>query len=221
MIKKGILGGTFDPFHLGHLMLLRESMKALCLDAAIAEPNLVPYYRRQPALSNEERLEICRLSVSGIPGVQVSDREIRRDSYTSTCELLRELRSAEPETWPVFIIGMDSFLYLHKWVRGEEIPEYGNLAVIRRPGSQLRPEELPPELLRIYEKYRSPDNAVRGPAGQIFFLDTPEMDISATAIRNLLRKRDFAAAREFLAPAALTRIREIMEERPGIWDEPS
>ena len=142
MIKKGILGGTFDPFHLGHLMLLRESMKALCLDAAIAEPNLVPYYRRQPALSNEERLEICRLSVSGIPGVQVSDREIRRDSYTSTCELLRELRSAEPETWPVFIIGMDSFLYLHKWVRGEEIPEYGNLAVIRRPGSQLRPEEL-------------------------------------------------------------------------------
>lgn len=221
MIKKGILGGTFDPFHLGHLMLLRESMKALCLDAAIAEPNLVPYYRRQPALSNEERLEICRLSVSGIPGVQISDREIRRDSYTSTCELLRELRSAEPETWPVFIIGMDSFLYLHKWVRGEEIPKYGNLAVIKRPGSQLRPEELPPELLRIYEKYRSPDNAVRGPAGQIFFLDTPEMDISATAIRNLLRKRDFAAAREFLAPAALARIREIMEERPGIWDEPS
>lgn len=220
MIKLGILGGTFDPFHLGHLLILRESMKALSLDRAVVEPNFVPYYREQPVLSGEERLEICRLSVSGMPGVEVSDREIRRGVYTPTYSLLRELRAQDPDTAPVFIIGMDSFLYLHTWKNGPKIPESGNLAVLKRPGYNLNPETLPPELRAIYEKYRAPDNAVTAPSGQIFFLDTPETDISATRIRNLLRTGNLAEASKFLAPAALPRIGEILKSRRAAGDLP-
>ena len=213
MIKLGILGGTFDPFHLGHLLILRESMKALSLDRAVVEPNFIPYYREQPVLSGDERLEICRLSVAGMPGVSVSDREVRRGVYTPTYSLLREIRAAEPDTAPVFIIGMDSFLYLHKWQNGPGIPEAGNLAVLKRPGYILKPETLPPELRAIYEKYRTPDNRVTAHSGQIFFLDTPETDISATRIRNLLRRGDLAEAGKYLAPAALPRIGEILKQR--------
>ena len=88
----GILGGTFDPIHYGHLTPAREAMQALGLEHIRLMPNHIPPHRPQPVASSEQRLAMVTLAASEFGGFQVDDRELRRQSPSFTFDTLRQLR---------------------------------------------------------------------------------------------------------------------------------
>ena len=130
----GILGGTFDPIHYGHLTPAREAMQALGLEHIRLMPNHIPPHRPQPVASSEQRLAMVTLAASEFGGFQVDDRELRRQSPSFTFDTLRQLRHELPDTPICFLIGMDSLLSLPTWHRWQELTDYAHLVVSVRPG---------------------------------------------------------------------------------------
>ena len=91
-MRVGILGGTFDPIHLGHLAAARAAMDCAALDTVLLVPTGRPPHRGRTAATAEQRLEMTRLAADGLPGVEVSDVEVSRDGRSYTADTLRELR---------------------------------------------------------------------------------------------------------------------------------
>ncbi len=207
MKKIGILGGTFDPFHKGHLMMATESMQALELDKVLIQPNKIPYYREKPIATDEERLNICKLATQEISDIEVSSLEIDSPTYLSTFDVLSIMRQKYPNDCLIFIIGMDSFLYLDKWKHSSELLDIGSIAVIKRPGYVIETATMSLELKKIYEK-RQNRNIPEKPFGELFFIDNTEVPISATELRKCLKDKDYNSAKKFIAPLALQYIQK-------------
>lgn len=208
MIKKGLLGGSFDPVHLGHLNMAVSAGKTLQLDEVILQPNRIPYYKKQAAASDADRLEMLRLSVEALktPGIKISDSELKADDYLSTSEVLKKWRAEEPDTALVFIMGMDSWLYFHKWRNYRTITEYASIAVFNRPGHSLNVMEMSEELKELYERHFTGENRITRPFGELFFIESRPFDISSTRLREMLKERN-AGVSEYLPDAALEYIK--------------
>lgn len=183
MAKKiGLLGGTFDPIHIGHLRSAIEVLETCALDEVRLIPGSVPPHRATPMVSAQQRLDMVRLAVSGVPGLSVDDRELRREGPSWTIETLLSLRSELPaETQLYFILGQDSFAGLPSWHRWQELLDHCHLLVLRRPDM---PVEAPAELQQVLNQRLVPEAAaLQGPSGQIAHLQQTPLPVSATAIR--------------------------------------
>lgn len=209
MIKKGLLGGSFDPVHQGHLNMALSALGALNLDLVWLQPNKIPYYKKQAAVSDAERLKMLELAVADLkePRITVSDRELREENYLSTAEVLKKLRDEDPDCALVFIMGMDSWLYFHKWRNYETIPEYANIAVFNRPGHVFNPEEQPDELKALYRERLVTDQGIMNRSGGLYFLESRPYDISSTRLRTLLRERN-DGVREYVPEEVLRYIKD-------------
>lgn len=209
MIKKGLLGGSFDPVHAGHIGMALSALRELGLDEVVLQPNRIPYYKKQAEVSDADRLEMLRIAVAetGRKELKASDFELRKKDYLSTSEVLLRLRKDEPETALVFIMGMDSWLYFHKWRNYETILETANIAVFNRPGHVLNPKDQPEELAELCSRHLITDHSVMNIAGGLYFMESRPFDISSTALRNLLREGD-AGAGEYMSEGVLKYIRE-------------
>lgn len=188
-MRIGMLGGTFDPVHLGHLRSAVEVREALELDRLHMIPAPQPPLRDTPQVSPEQRFELLRLGVSDTPGVMADDRELRREGPSYSVDTLAELRQAYGDSASlVMIIGFDAFLRLAKWHKANQIFSLAHLVVIARPGYNARwPEELR-ELVGNRE-VDSVDELMRSPNGNVLTLALPSMmAISATYIRERLEK---------------------------------
>ena len=196
MIKKGLLGGSFDPVHQGHLNMALSALDTFDLDLVWLQPNKIPYYKKQAAVSDEERLKMLEIAVCGLGDsrIRVSDLEIREKDYLSTAEVLKRLRTEDPECALVFIMGMDSWLYFHKWRNYETILENANIAVFNRPGHVFNPEEQPEELKILYRRHLVKDPGTMNRNGGLYFVESRPYDISSTELRTMLGKRDEDAA---------------------------
>lgn len=183
----GILGGTFDPVHFGHLRMAIECLERL----AFAEARLVPLYspphRRPPLAAPEHRLAMLKIAVGTADKLIVDDCELQRQSISYTIDTVSALREKFNNTPVCLLMGTDAFNTLHTWHRWRSLLDHVHIVVAERPGVTLKPEHA--ELNTVLDKHVVSDATIlhttRG--GRIFRLQIPWLDISATRIRDMLR----------------------------------
>ena len=134
-MKTGILGGTFDPIHEGHLAAGRAAIDCAGLDRVVIIPTGVPPHRPRAVAGAEDRLEMCRLAVSGDHRFEVSDIELRREGASYTVDTLRQLQELDPSTELYLILGWDAAKLLGTWHDPEEVRRLARIIVVTRPGS--------------------------------------------------------------------------------------
>lgn len=178
----GILGGTFDPIHLGHLRLAIELYQALDLAQVHITPTYKPMYRKQPVASPEQRFAMVKCAVEGEPALFADDREIRRGGSTYTIDTLLEMRKEMPETPLCLLIGIDAFLGFASWNRWQEILGHAHLIVAHRPHFHLPPDGLIADLLHKHLQ-KETSFIHENMAGGILLRPITALEISATDIR--------------------------------------
>lgn len=162
-MKLGVLGGSFDPIHLGHLRAAENAREALGLEQVRFVPAGEPPHKPKGGLSGaEDRLAMVRLATASNPAFAVSDLEVRRDGPSYTVETLLAI-AAEPEGHEVFlIVGSDTLPEMESWREPQRIFELCTVAVAARPGAL----------------------AGKAPVGaRVVTVPGPELPLSATAVR--------------------------------------
>jgi len=140
----GILGGTFDPVHIGHLRGALEVAEMFGLDELRLIPNARPPHRDTPNCSAQDRLAMVRLAVQDLPPLCVDARELERDKPSYTIDTLMSLRAElAADDQLLLVVGWDAFCGLPTWHRWEELLDYCHILVLQRPdaGSEA-PQEL-------------------------------------------------------------------------------
>ena len=138
-MKLGILGGTFNPLHAGHLHVAGEFARLLELDRVLLIPTRVPPHKRaQQLVPGRQRLKMCRLATEGNPLFAVSGVEIRRRGKSYTVDTLAYLRRKYPRDRLFLLMGEDMFLTLDSWRRASEIIKMAAIAAAPRGGSSVK-----------------------------------------------------------------------------------
>lgn len=181
----GLLGGTFDPIHFGHLRPALAARQALRLGELRLLPNRVPPHRASPLCTPEQRLAMVRLAAAEFDLV-VDERELHRDRPSWTIDTLEELRRELPDTPLCFLMGMDSLLSLPSWHRWDELLNLAHLVVSLRPGWDLK--EADPRVRDLLARHVTTEvAAIHGQrAGQIWLAHNAPLALSSTGIRALL-----------------------------------
>jgi nicotinate-nucleotide adenylyltransferase len=199
----GILGGTFDPIHFGHLRLAQEVADALSLSEVRFIPGGTPPHRAAPHSSAQHRVAMVRLAIEDNPLFVLDERETRRDGPSYTFDTLAALRAELGAAQPlVLIMGADAFTAFNRWHRWRDIFALAHIAVAHRPGAALM--QINDTALQQAFLQRRTDNGEavhRAPAGCVIEVPITALDISATAIRGLLQAR--RSARYLMPPAVL------------------
>jgi nicotinate-nucleotide adenylyltransferase len=201
----GVLGGTFDPIHYGHLRLAEELAERLRLEEVRLVPSGTPPHRSAPMAAAEHRLEMVRLAASGNSRFKVDERELRRAGPGYTFDTLKEVRAETGPSRPLaMLLGADAFLEFATWHRWHEIFGLAHVAIAHRPGFPVERwvERMPQPLAREYSArlMKQPLAIHLSPAGGIVVVPFTALDISATAIRDMLRG---GASPRYLLPGAV------------------
>jgi nicotinate-nucleotide adenylyltransferase len=178
----GILGGTFDPIHHGHLRTAVEVAEALGLGEVRLIPAGAPPHRPPPVAPAELRWRMLVAAVAGKSGLVPDNRELRRAGPSYTVDTLRELRAELPERPLCLILGVDAFAGLPAWHRWEELPALAHLVVVHRPGY---PDAVPGAAGGLLAACRAatPAELSATPAGRVWLQPVTALAIAATAIR--------------------------------------
>jgi nicotinate-nucleotide adenylyltransferase len=188
-MKVGILGGTFDPVHNGHLVIAGEVKGTFGLDRILFIPARQSPFKTDYAVTTaESRLEMLRLAVAGRPEYAVSTIEVERPGISYTVDTISELKKqyGEGNEW-FFIMGWDSLERFDEWREPERIIELCFVVAVPRPDS------VKPDLERLETK-------VPGIASRVIFTDSPLVDISSTDIRDMVSR---GQSIDHLVPAAV------------------
>jgi nicotinate-nucleotide adenylyltransferase len=198
----GILGGTFDPIHFGHLRLAEETADSCGLESVLMIPAGAPAHRGEPRVSALQRLEMAQLAVLGNPRLRVDGREVARPAPSYTVDTLTELRAELGDARSIcLLLGADAFAQLPAWSRWERLFELAHIVVATRPG-HTRDARLPPPLrAQLDARLASSAQALRGQcAGAILRIEITALDISASGIRACLGA---GASPRYLLPEAV------------------
>lgn len=187
--KVGVLGGTFDPVHNGHLRLVDTAVSGLGLDSLVMIPAATPPHKRDlPVTPLEHRLAMLKHAIAGRQGLYVSGLEAERPGPSFSIDTLSTLRNHfTPEAALFFVVGFDAFVEIHTWKYYQQLPMLADLVVVDRAGAQS---------LRIGEVVNKrfvgylPDNEQgvwRGPGGigVIRYLAMAPVAVSSTKIREM------------------------------------
>ncbi|HSA30423.1 MAG TPA: nicotinate-nucleotide adenylyltransferase [Candidatus Omnitrophota bacterium] len=135
MKRIGILGGTFNPLHIGHLAIAEVAQEQMGLDKVIFVPSYLPPHKRIANLAPaDDRLEMIRISIRKNPKFDVSDFEVQRGGKSYSIETVRYFQKEFPEARLFFIVGGDSAAFLHTWKNVDEILKIVSFVVVNRPG---------------------------------------------------------------------------------------
>jgi nicotinate-nucleotide adenylyltransferase len=198
----GLLGGTFDPVHFGHLRPALEVHEALALEEVRLVPCHIPPHRPQPHASAEQRVAMLAAAVGRHPAFRVDRRELQRDTPSYTFDTLVSLRAELGDAGLCLLLGMDAFRDLPTWHRWRELIGLSHLVVMTRPGAHVPARG---ELAGFIRRHRVREAAGlrRQPAGLLLFQPVTALAISASRLRQLLAaERDPA----FLLPDAVIEI---------------
>lgn len=180
----GILGGTFDPIHYGHLRPALDIMQQAGLDEVRFIPNRTPPHREIPVLTDLQRAELVQLAIADTPGFVLDDREIKRDGPSYMVDTLTSLKNDFPDDSLCLIMGMDAFNGFQQWHKWQAILEVCHLIITTRPGIELAKfATQSPFSEWICEDAQS---LQQRPAGQILLQSVTQLDISASQIRRYL-----------------------------------
>jgi len=184
----GLLGGTFDPVHQGHLSLCRLALDRLVLDSVLLIPAAIPPHKRlAPVTGFSERLAMLALAVCDEPRFMVSDLEAARQGPSYTIDTLAELRATygpDPEFF--FLMGSDSFLDVPNWKRSGDLLDLGHFGVFVRAGCGM--DELEAHLARWFPGHGAVPGEMgvwRSPTcrGRIHLIDAEPEPVSSTEVR--------------------------------------
>lgn len=183
----GILGGTFDPIHFGHLRAALELLERAALAEVRFVPCRLPPHRDAPQRSAARRLELVQAAIAGEPRFGVDRRELDRDGPSYTIDTLLSLRAEHAQRSICLLLGMDAFLGLPGWHRWSELLDYAHVVVAHRPGWTAPPDGPLGELLAA-SAAADPRDLHRAPAGRIFVTPVTQLEISSSALRALLAR---------------------------------
>ncbi len=197
--KIGILGGTFDPIHLGHLRAAVEIQEGFGLDAVYLIPAAIPPHKqRMDIAAPEDRLEMVRQATEDLPELRVSDIELKRQGPSYTIDTIYAFREKLPaKVWVYLIMGIDAFLEISTWKAYDDLLHIVPSIVINRPApeGQARPSlENAIETLMRSGELAGYECAMETPCYEhcekqpIFTFNVTPMEISSTRIRELIRQ---------------------------------
>jgi nicotinate-nucleotide adenylyltransferase len=182
----GILGGSFDPVHHGHLRLAIEVLESLGMDSVRLVPLNRPNASKIPVAGGEQRLAMLRAAVAGEPRLLPDDRELRRGGISYTVETLQSLREELPDQPLCLILGMDAFAHIGSWYQWPRLLTLSHIVIASRPGAEaVDASSLAPEIRDA--RTDNPDMLRQHIAGSIFDQPIRPLDISSTLIRDSLR----------------------------------
>lgn len=171
MTRVGVLGGTFNPPHLAHLVCAQEAYEQLALDRVLLMPAGVPPHKRiaQADPGPDERLELCRLAIAGDERFAVSRLELERPGRSYTVDTLRLLHERDPQAELTFIVGGDMAASFPSWHEPEAVLSLATLAVAERRGAKRA----------AIEQTLAP---LAG-SDRVVFFDMPRVDVSSSIVR--------------------------------------
>ena len=171
-MRIGILGGTFDPIHLGHMAAARAAIECARLDRMLLIPVGRPPHRRATVADAAQRLEMSRLAIGDDPVLEVSDVEVRRGEISYTADTLEELKRTYPDDDLFLVLGWDAARLFATWHEPDEVRRLATIVVVTRPGSN------------------SPDAVALKQAGlddpSVILCSSPTPDISGSALRRAI-----------------------------------
>ncbi|MDZ4141014.1 MAG: nicotinate-nucleotide adenylyltransferase [Methylotenera sp.] len=185
----GMLGGTFNPIHFGHLRMAQELSEALNLDKVRFIPSANPPHKPTPLVTAEHRSAMVKLAIADNPLFELDDCELRRTGASYTIDTLQSLREELTENVSlVLFMGSDAFTKFNTWHRWQEIIDLCHIALVRRP---LVASTAPlPKVLEIFlhNHYTEDVNDLQDSStGFVTMQSITPLDISSTAIRNALQ----------------------------------
>lgn len=171
-MKVGILGGTFDPVHLGHIAVAEEAKTQVKLDEVIFMVAGQPWMKEGTHITPaKHRVEMVRLAIEGTPYFKLSTMEVERKGPTYTVDTLTELNKQRPDDELFLIVGWSSLSEMAQWHAPHRIIKLCRIIAVPRPGA-ARPD------------LKALDSVIRGISRRVRLLDRPFMDISSTEIRD-------------------------------------
>lgn len=186
----GVLGGTFDPVHYGHLRAAESVRECMALDRIVFVPARVPPHKARPTVTAaEDRYQMVRAAVSSQPSFEASRVEIERQGPSYTLDTLDQLAGEDSRRHVFFITGIDAFREIRTWHRWEDLLGSHSFIVHGRPGYGLAgafeviPEALRARIVEVRNGAQPP--LERGPS--IYLVSALTLNISATEIRALIR----------------------------------
>ena len=187
--RLGILGGTFDPIHLGHLRAAVEIGQALSLEKVYLIPSASPPHKTEVPISPfHQRLAMARLGAGDSPLLEATDLEGRRSGPSYSIETLRHLQKILKGDFELFsLMGSDAFLEIKSWREYPALFEYANFVIMKRSGVEShRLEALLLSLEPQVKKAREGDVYTTAAGKKLIFMATAIMDISSTRIRKMV-----------------------------------
>jgi nicotinate-nucleotide adenylyltransferase len=195
-MRIGILGGTFDPIHYGHIRPALEVKAALKLDSIWLMPNHIPPHKAGPKTTTAHRLAMVQLVCSEHSEFELCDIEINRDTPSFTVTSLTLLAQAYPEHEFYFIMGMDSFIQLDRWHQWQSLFELCHIVVCQRPGWQLEHSSPMATLMQENVAFRQQVQVMKdkpiktAKVGNIFPVSITAQNISSTEIRAQIKEQN-------------------------------
>ncbi|MCW9013343.1 MAG: nicotinate-nucleotide adenylyltransferase [Gammaproteobacteria bacterium] len=181
----GILGGTFDPVHHGHLRPALDVLQAVGLEQVRFLPNKTPPHREQPWLDVDMRRQLIELAITGVPEFVLDERELRRAGPSYMVDTLSDLNKEFPDYSLCLIMGMDAFSGFTHWHRWQAILGLCHLIITTRPGAEL-PDFAAHQAELTARMTRDVESLAQSQHGQILLQSVTLLDISATQIRESL-----------------------------------
>lgn len=177
-MRLGLLGGTFDPVHLGHLLMAEQCREECRLDQVWLLPAGLPPHKTDNTISTgKQRAEMLEFATAGNPALIVNRMELSREGKSYTVDTLKQLRNERPEDEFFFIIGGDSLSDLPDWREPERIAEYATIVAVNRGDRPLPTEQ--DLIAKLGEKI----------ARRIQLVTMPGIDLSSTDIRRRVREQ--------------------------------
>lgn len=184
----GVMGGTFDPIHFGHLRMAQELAEALHLTQVRFIPSATPPHRDQPMTPARQRAEMVALAIDDNPLFKLDTRELEREGYSYTIDTLQSLdEELQGKARICLLMGMDAFAGITSWHRWQELLQFAHIIVATRPGAVLPADNLVlDKFLQAYKVSSLPKLHTETPNG-IYMQCITALDISATHIRHQLQ----------------------------------
>lgn len=193
----GILGGSFDPIHYGHLAVGEHVFRECALTQLQFIPCRLPPHRQKPQAGPEHRLEMTRLAIAGHPHWIVNDIDFQRPGPSYMLDTLRLLCKQQPSARWALILGMDAFSHFNEWYQWEKILTLAHLIIVNRPG--YTPPAWSQALLQDAQ-IKTAKELTLFFAGKILIEDMTPCPISSTDIR---RQAELPILQDYLPPTVL------------------
>jgi len=191
-----LLGGTFDPIHIGHLRIATQ-LRDLGFERVLLIPNRIPPHRPQPQANGQQRLAMLTLACAQLDGVDASDIELQRDDYSYSAITVKALNEQHPQIRFTWVMGQDAWQGFEHWHQPLELLDQANLLVVSRPGLQNTSHW---QEQQLEQRQCDIGALLASSAGSICLHTLPELDISASYLRRAIKRGDNI---DFLVPDAV------------------